>query len=375
MGIKLSGANSSIKFSTVEGTVEVDKLTLNGVDIEGSTQPVPPASESYCKITKNGRYEGTSYYGDDWLWVELDDYSNYQDSIQDNNYYIIDDFGYYEVSNYLNKSGVIVNIEQLTPSLEMANFTLSDMNRGDSFFTSSDIKGKINVNQKMYTVEMNVTGKVNYQVTGKGLGSQLINCNFRLTPDAIDRKYIIQIIDKEIKPSLQGVVKFNTTYTKIYFGIETTKTEGVNDAYGWEDIKITLQKNLPDPIKATNGASFALRNNQQIETVSYEDVGIDNLVVNSDAVVQGNLTVSYINDIKFYWEEHSINSNSTIIGKGFLFQAEGIKIDSISIPKFQLSPGGSYTFDKYTITWNPNGTLTFENSNIVEGNIKILRYE
>ena len=110
---------------------------------------------------------------------------------------------------------------------------------------------------------------------------------------------------------------------------------------------------------------------------------IENLIVNNDALIQGNLTVSgYINDLKWYWDYINFDTPVINLGTGFLAKIidTSIVIDenTISIPALQLSPGGIYTTDLYNISWKSDGNMIIESSNVISnitGLIQVLRYE
>ena len=109
---------------------------------------------------------------------------------------------------------------------------------------------------------------------------------------------------------------------------------------------------------------------------------INNLIINNDALVTGNLTVlGSINDLKWYWEEKSISQENHNIGKGFLAKFTNFVIitdsNSYTLPQIQLSPGASYKTDDYSVTWTAEGNLEIENCNVLQYSalINILRYE
>jgi hypothetical protein len=110
---------------------------------------------------------------------------------------------------------------------------------------------------------------------------------------------------------------------------------------------------------------------------------IENLIVNQDALIQGNLNVQgYINDLKWYWEEQPISQNHINVGIGFFAQLVDctliISEDEVDIPLIQLSPGSQYKTENYTVSWSSLGTLEFisiKNIDSITGTFKILRYE
>lgn len=109
---------------------------------------------------------------------------------------------------------------------------------------------------------------------------------------------------------------------------------------------------------------------------------INNLIINNDALITGNLTVlGSINDLKWYWEEKSISQENHSIGKGFLAKFTNFVIvtdsNSYTLPQIQLSPGASYKTDDYSILWTADGNLKIENCNVLQYSalINILRYE
>lgn len=93
----------------------------------------------------------------------------------------------------------------------------------------------------------------------------------------------------------------------------------------------------------------------QSEELANTSNTINNLIINNDALVTGNLTVlGSINDLKWYWEEKSISQENHDIGKGFLARFTNFVIitdsNSYTLPQIQLSPGASYKTDDYSVT-------------------------
>ena len=133
------------------------------------------------------------------------------------------------------------------------------------------------------------------------------------------------------------------------------------------------------PRRATSATptTLSLRQSEVDTTITtYE-----NLVVNNDALIQGDLNVDgYINDFKWYWDEIALENPNSIIGHGLLARLSQcsftINDSLINIPELQLSPGAIYTTDTYTIQWAADGRLLVDqNIGNFTGTVKILRYE
>lgn len=399
MSIKING-NTGYESITKEDGSEVrivPSLYLNGTEItaSGGGGSDPGDTKKVCEFKDCGVYAASKYTGYDIINVSVSNWETV-DNIPDN-YYEINSNNEYNVSDLADYDGVVVTkASEPEPEPEpeittqVLDVTFPDSDGYQSNFSVTSYKVE-NISSSADKTALN-------SLTVKCIGSYDVGDSLNSDPVSFE----LSIPDFSQSVVTEGLEIGLTHNNKIYgHSVDVTWSATINSqnqiVITVTEIKSTQKPSTDTPNdfrvsfsiqrqyrKITQtfitypASSWSLRSSNSI---SQSDV-IENLVVNNDALIQGNLFVNgYINDLSWYWDSIAINTVETDLGVGFLAKITDlvfkINNEQVLVSTLQLSPGSSYKESSYSIIWFPTGVLKIDADDITEisGSIQILRYE
>lgn len=401
MSIKIDGANNIIKKETGSKVSVVPSLYLNGKQITGSggggggggSDPVVSSvSIKECDIYLKEKYATVSK-----IIVEVAD-TNWKSVTYDDtlNLWEININGEYYVSNLADYDGVVVTKKATEPEepevkAEMTvTFPAADEPSRNITITSSSYEDTAVDTDKIdfddYIVSLSSDNFVipwnssNAETTDLGVTSLSISQNdWDGSPIEITSNTITTLGHNV---TIKGTLSHNSDNKTFTF--ELSRDFSSDDIYFSFSLGVRNNPNLTitQTKKETTSSILSLRSTGVNSTPAESTTTVENLVVNNDALIQGNLEVAgCINDLSWYWENISINTTSTNIGMGFLAKVTDLTFqvnsEAITVPTLQLSPGSQYLTSNYSIAWTPQGSLIIDATSIanITGSIQILRYE
>lgn len=402
MSIKIDGTQDKEKICKEDGSEVriVPSLYLNEKEITasggGSTSTETSVEISECK-----NYAASKYSDADKVIVNVKNWTRVEPT---SGYYEINANDEYPVSQFNGYKGICVTKEKEEegpepdpePVPEVDDIIITWASHKDNKYNYSIGYGtyelsstldQSKINFDNYRVKVNLALNITYKYMegiNDRVSSQAEGLTITLYFQSNDFQEDDKITDSTTLPFenfnaiFKGTLEFKNQqfYCTINLSHER-HSSGVEDgAYLTTTYYIpTSTLTISQTPKTTTFSTLSLRQSET-NTTTYE-----NLVVNNDALIQGNLNVDgYINDFKWYWDEIVLGSPNSVIGQGLLARLLqcSIIVDNvpIAIPELQLSPGAAYVTDIYTIQWTADGYLLVnQNIDSFTGTIKILRYE
>lgn len=400
MSIKISGKDNTIRKENNNNNVYIDDALYVGrqkVDPEGEI------STNYVKINGNGIVDLTGYNKNTTVFqIRVSSYDDMSNVVK------VAGHKYYDITS----NNIDVKLSDLDDSYTDLFVNITNPNPDDPEDPEDPVEPEVETIKNTYAI----AARSKSATTSKKITINLINeLNFE------DYDIVIEAFDFHIiwdKNAYAEEELLNQTTNmgflfRNFVSLPQTHTSTVE--VGRYDIIFTVElfqedggffleysytAKLNPNYEAGPGCTLSIGNNSFDLTItqtpknlastltlrqsySANIKSIENLIVNNDALIQGNLTVSgYINDLKWYWDYINFDTPVINLGTGFLAKIidTSIVIDenTISIPALQLSPGGIYTTDLYNISWKSDGNMIIESSNVISnitGLIQVLRYE
>lgn len=371
MSIKINGTDNTITKEGGSKVIVVPSLYLNNTEItaSGGGSVDPGDKEKVCEFKTCGVYAASKYAGYDKVKVNVSNWETVE-NIPDN-YYEINSNREYNISQFAGYAGIVVTKKSggEDPS------TISETIYFNNVFIDPASGSSTSIQSKTLT---NTIDENNYSVkyTYAGSISAIAQVN-----TAVKTEKWNTTIDSSKASAAEGWASYQ-------FEIKNNNT--VSFSAWMEEVKLGSTIFTPSSMTCSNVSITITQTPKTSSTLSLRQTSpsrndmftVENLIVNNDALIQGNLSVNgYINDLLWYWDSIAVNAIETYLGIGFLAKITDLtfKLNSeqVLIPTLQLSPGSLYKENSYSIIWTSTGMLKINADNITEisGLIQVLRYE
>lgn len=331
-------------------------------------------------IQQNGWYEKSEYEGYNKIDVQVTNYS-YRGSHSGVDYYRYTKNNSYFMVSLVSEEGILIAVPK-NPVTSTLDETFSNVIDQSNDVGSFEIQADTGYNIEDYNITWNINGSVAGILrpndstdiadiaTVEAASFTLSNTSLETTITLFNDKGYTAELGIWANPSFASSKSYKISFN--LYDIEDYSFSG----------DLTVEGTCTLTPRTASSSTLSLRSTVVNSTPAESTTTVENLVVNNDALIQGNLEVAgCINDLSWYWENASINTTSTNIGMGFLAKVTDLTFQvnsaTITVPTLQLSPGSQYLTSNYSVAWTPQGSLIIDATNIanITGTIQILRYE